>query len=189
MEAFLGRFGELIDWLVSYVPSLIVVDKKSAGIKYPGGARHVVMNPGMHMHVPATTPYDVIPVVRQRLEIESQALTTKDGKSIYVDGMIIFSIHNIAQFIVENYDAMDSLSEIALGAIGDLVSDMTWAKIKSERHEFNKKLRAAVSGELRKDFGVTVEKVRLKSSTEAKVLHHVGEGMGLGDYEDDEEYE
>lgn len=175
MDAALGWIGELVRAMASVVPRLVLVRKTEQAVKFVRGNAKVV-GPGLHVWWPVTTEVDVQPVVRQVMELPPQTLLTTDGVSVAVGGVVIYSITNLYAYLVENYDASESLNEAAQAGIRNAVVSMSLEDLQETRVKLDKKLTRAV-GRAVQDFGVDVEAARLTTLAPANVLSLVGEPL------------
>lgn len=175
MDAALGWIGELVRAMASVVPRLVLVRKTEQAVKFIRGSAKVV-GPGLHVFWPVTTEVDVVPVVRQVMELAPQTLLTTDAVPVVVGGVVIYAITDLHAYLVENFDASESLSEAAQAGIRNAVVSLSLDDLQEARVKLDRKLTRAV-GRAVKEFGVEVEAARLTTLAPANVLSLVGEPL------------
>jgi regulator of protease activity HflC (stomatin/prohibitin superfamily) len=177
MDAALGWIGDIIKTLIKFVPHIVHVRATHAGVKFVR-AKTRVIGPGIHWYWPLVTYPFIYPTVRQVLPLEQQLVRTKDGRTVVVDGVVVYFISNIETFLVDNYEAEASLTEVALAGIRAAILDLTLDEIFSGRVKLDKRLTKEV-GESLEEYGVTVEFAKLQSCAEGAVLIHAGNMIGV----------
>jgi len=177
MDAALGWIGDLVRWLTSWLPHLLLVRKTERAVKFiRAGTREV--GPGLHLWWPITTQVEVRAVVRQVLGLGSQTLTTKDGQAVVADGLLVFSIKDLHAFLVENWNAEDSLGEVGQAGIRKAIVNMDFAAVQGAMADVDNRLTKEAQ-KLLESFGVDVELMRLTSFARAHVVNLVAEHAHL----------
>jgi len=92
-----------------------------------------------------------------------------------VGGVVIYSITDLYMFMVENYDAADSMSEAAQTGIRKAVLAETVQDINEGRAKIDNRLTREVQNAV-KNFGVNVEIARLTTFAPTQVISIVGDG-------------
>jgi regulator of protease activity HflC (stomatin/prohibitin superfamily) len=182
VDAALGWIGDLVSWLVSWLPHLVQVRKTERAVKFIRG-KTAEIGPGLHLWWPITTEVEVRPVVRQVMGLGSQTLTTKDGQAVHVDGLLVYSIGDLHTYLVENWEAEDSLGEVGQAGIRKAVVNMDFDDIQRGMADVDNRLTKEAQ-KLLERFGVEVELMRLTSFSRAHVLNLVGDmthPLGEGD--------
>lgn len=173
MDAALGWIGELVAWLVAWLPHLVLVRKTERAIKFIRG-RTVEIGPGLHFYWPITTEVEVHPVVRQVLPLGVQTLTTEDGATVIVDGVLAFTISDLTLFKVENWEAEDSVSDLSQAGIRKAIVGRTFEQIQKARADVDN-LLSKEAQKLLQPLGVSVEYLRIVSFARATVLNLVSD--------------
>jgi regulator of protease activity HflC (stomatin/prohibitin superfamily) len=112
--------GNIFTTFGSIFPRIMYVKPYELGIKFTWGRKVTIVNPGWCFYWPIATQVDIIPVVRQIINLPFQTLTTKDHKSIIISGVLIYKIADIKKYTLSNYDTIESITEIARSAIKDI---------------------------------------------------------------------
>lgn len=173
MDGALGWIGELIRWLAAWVPRIILVTKRERAVKFIRG-HTVEVGPGMHMWWPITTEVEVRPTVRQVMGMGSQTLTTKDGQAVIVDGLLVYSISDLTTYLVENWEAEDSIGEVGQAGIRKAVVSTDFDEIQKAMADVDNRLTKEAQ-KLLERFGVEAELMRLTSFARAHVVNLVGD--------------
>lgn len=188
MDAALGWIGEIVAWIANWIPQIIHVKVTEQGIKYVRSKAKLI-EPGLHVYWPITTQVEIYPVVRQVMELPTQTVVCKDGDgnaNVAVGGVVIYSISDLYMFMVENYDAADSMSEAAQTGIRKAVLAESVQSINEGRAKIDNRLTREVQNAV-KEFGVEVEVARLTTFAPTQVLSLLGDGsFNLGGSEESE---
>lgn len=172
MSAF-GWIGELAHWLAEWMPHLLHVPKGQRAIKFIRG-RTEEKGPGLHWYWPVTTTPSAYPVVRQVLSLPTQTLTTKDGRTVIAGAVVVYSIANLTAFMVENYDAEDSVGELSEAGVRKAVTERTFKQLQDAQADVDSRLSARTQ-RLLAPLGVEVEYVRLTDFAPSSVVSLQGE--------------
>jgi regulator of protease activity HflC (stomatin/prohibitin superfamily) len=170
MDAALGWIGQLVEWLGMFIPRRIIIDTTHAGVKWVMGKRVVPLAPGLHFYWPLLTEYRTYPTARQAADLRTQTLMTTDGKTLVVGGLIVYEIHDIEAILAHTWDPEQTIKDIALSAIHEVLVRQSWIDIRTgqEQGTLNLKLRKRVRQELGK-YGVKVLKVTLTDLAQTRV--------------------
>jgi regulator of protease activity HflC (stomatin/prohibitin superfamily) len=171
MEAAFSWIGQLIDWLGQFFPRWKIILTTHGGVKFIRGSRTVPLGPGWHIYWPLTTELQVHPTARQAVDLRTQTLMTTDGKTIVVGGLIVYEIINIEAILAHTFDPDQTIKDIAMSAIHDVLVKLSWIDIRTaqELGTLNLKLRSRVRKEL-KQYGVKVLKTTITDLAQARVI-------------------
>ena len=179
MDSALGWIGQVVAWLACWIPQIFHVRATEKAIKFVR-AKAKLVEPGIHVYWPITTQVDVYPVVRQVMDLPVQTVMTKDdtaptGSSpVAVGGVVIYSIKDLYMFMVENYDAADSMSEAAQTGVRKAVLAETVQSINEGRVKIDHRLTREVQNAV-EAFGVEVEAARLTTFAPTNVISLLGD--------------
>lgn len=174
MDAALGWIGELVRVIASVFPRLVLVRKTEGAVKFVRDKAKVI-GPGLHLWWPVTTEVVVQPVVRQVIELPAQTLLTSDRVAVVAGGVVIYKIDDLHAYLVDNYDAGESLVEAAQTGIRKAVVNMTLDDLQTHRATLDDRLTTAVRRAV-DAFGVEVETARFTTFAPASVLSLVRGG-------------
>jgi len=117
-------FDKIIDFLIDMIEKIMpvfIINQFDAGILLRRGLFKKVVNGGIHFKIPfldEVFSHTITPTTEQ---LPAQSLTTKDGKSIVVQGIIKYEVANIKTFLLEVWDATDAISDTTQGVIKDVI--------------------------------------------------------------------
>lgn len=160
--ALFGWLGGFVEWIFKWVPVYAIVRVNELGVKYPRGLDAVELKPGMHWYVPNLTSIVKHHAAHQVLRVAPLSLETSDGVPVQVGMVLTYRIVDVLKFEVENWDADDSLDEVAQGELQEIVTSSPWDDLKgatSEGTRLGGKLARRMSKALGR-FGIEVDSCR-----------------------------
>ncbi len=179
MEAALGWIGEFVGWLVSWVPHLGICRATHGGVKFSRGKIVKEITPGLFWWWPITTETELTPTAQQTLNLQAQKLTTKDGKTVLIDVVVIFRVEDVIKALVETIDYEDTAADVALEAVTEIVIGLTF----DELHEqLCGKVGTQITLRCRsylKEFGIHVKKCRISDFATTMVYSVDGVGLSM----------
>jgi regulator of protease activity HflC (stomatin/prohibitin superfamily) len=174
MNQALSFISDIWEFITSLFPHLEIVPATHSGVKFVRGKNIVEVSAGMVWYWPIVTELETVPIVRQVAKLDTQTLTTKDGFSVIVGGLIVYYVDDPIVFLTENDDADTSVDDACLTAIRDVVQTSTWDELRSTYRAVVDKKLTKEAGESLDIFGVTVERARLTELAKTKVISLVG---------------
>ena len=170
MDAALGWIGQIAKWLGQFFPRWVIILTTHGGCKFVRGHRVVPLAPGWHLFWPLTTEVLLYPTARQAADLRTQTIMTTDGKTLVVGGLIVYEIKDVAAILAHTWDPEQTIKDIALSAIHDVLVRMSWIDIRTSQElgTLNLKLRKRVRRELDK-FGVKVLKTTITDLAQTRV--------------------
>lgn len=177
MDSALAWIGQIAEWIGRFIPRLVIVPSTMGAVKFKGhffGAEsmtHEVCGPGPHFYWPWITEWDTYPTAPQTDDLRSQIITTADGKTIAVGGMVTYDVVDVLRLLTSRYGAMKAISDICLTAIHDECCRMTWDELRGEQAKgtLATKLKNRAARAL-SPLGVNVTKLQLTDLAPARVL-------------------
>lgn len=166
----LSWLSETMNALRSFFPRREIVRNTHKGVKWSLWRRPREVKPGVRWYWPLITDMEVIPTARQTLGLAVQNLTTKDGKTVVVGGVVVYSIRDVLLAIGEkNYDVDDTVAEISRAAIVTVVSKWNLQDPGNIETELTKECRRRL-----RQFGVSVHRAALAEFCEPTPLSLIG---------------
>jgi len=166
--------SEVIHFLGSLIPRIVIVRATHSGVKWVYGSRVEEMRPGLHVYWPFVTEIELVVAARQTTELPTQVLCTRDGKQYAVG---LFVVHRIVDVIAAvggiNWDYDHTIADITRGASVRVISSST-AEELSDPMEMEKRLTAECRQAL-EEFGVDVERVAFGDLTPCRVYRMIGD--------------
>lgn len=163
MQAFLGWFGDIIQWFSLFIPRRVIVRATDKLIKFRWDGSVEEKGPGLRWYLPFTTEIVEITVVRQPLDIRPTRFVTKDYIPCIVDCTVTYYIENPIVFMTRNFDGHLALSECINSALRTKLSEMTFAEIQQSQ-TLNQELTVKVDEDI-EEFGVSIEYIRIQDLT------------------------
>lgn len=173
MAGVFGWISDLLQWFGAWIPRLLIVRTTQGGVKFVRGKCVKVIVPGLAVYWPLVTAVEITHVARQAIDLPNQTLTTRDGRSVIVSGVVVYSIRDVKKFLVDNYDSHAAIAEVALSAVRHVVISSDFESLCRGGRVLDARLRAEARKSL-KSFGVDVEYVRLSDLSACRVVSLVG---------------
>lgn len=180
IDSALGWIGAIADWVGKFFPRWKVVEPTQAVVKVIGwswrkrnrtGTRVVGQTSGIAVWWPVVTEVSIVPVARQANNLQVQTITTVDGKTFMVAGMIVYSIHDPVTLVSTVYDPDDTVMDIALSCVHDACIQHDAESLLAASHsgKLDREMRSEAVKQL-KGYGVTVVKLALTDLAPCRVI-------------------
>ena len=88
---------DLIDRLLSIFPRVVILTPYEAGIRFTLGKYYRQIGAGWYVYWPLIQRVEWMEIQTQVMDLRSQSVRTKDGKSTVVSGAIQYSIKDIVK--------------------------------------------------------------------------------------------
>lgn len=170
--------GQLMATLLRFFPRVWFCPTYLAGVRFVRGKHHRPFGPGLVIWWPFWTAMLTCAVVRQVMAIHPQTVTTRDGKSVIVAGVVVYKITDPVLFLTENFEAEHNIDEAVSACLRDVIVNKTWQEIQDNTRNVADRALAKEAEALLSEFGIEVQRVRLTSLAQATVINIVGEGGG-----------
>lgn len=162
LGAILGWLGELIEFIISFVPRITIVQWNERGVRYVRGLEPTEIEPGVWWYWPWCTEIEKHHVNRRVLDVEDLSLETGDGKPVQVGMVLTYHITDVLRYEVENFEPDENMAVAAQGALRDVVLEFTWEELTRSTEEGKRlagQLKSRMGRSLEK-FGVAIETCR-----------------------------
>jgi regulator of protease activity HflC (stomatin/prohibitin superfamily) len=183
MDSALGWIGQIASWFGQFFPHWQIVQTTQGGVKMrafrlrdvflfrPHTMTVVALSPGLHTFWPFATALLIYPTARQATDLRPQVFVTKDDKTVLVGGLIVYEIGDIEAILASTFDPDDTIKDIALTAVHDVCSQLTWDDLKSRQRDgsLDRDLRREAKKDLGR-YGVTVLKMTLTDLAPCRVI-------------------
>lgn len=154
-------------------PRIRNIKRNERGVKFLPGDRVKMMSPGLTIFWPIITTLETVIVTRQVLDLPIQTLITKDMKSIIISGTIVYTINDVYKYLIDNYDAIDSINEMCRAAIKDVVTSYTLEEIQINQDSTIYDILTNTARDSLSSFGIDVEYAKLTDFSWCFVLNIV----------------
>ena len=171
IESALGWIGAIVEWFGQFLPRWTVVDTVHAWVKWRKGTDISSGGAGIVWHWPAVSILKVYPVARQALDLRAQTLSTKEGKTVLVGGLLTFRVNDIERALTQTWDLDETVKDTALTAIHAVITKLTFDEIKAGEQDgsLNKSLRSEARKVL-DTYGIFVIKLSLTDLAPTRVI-------------------
>lgn len=169
MEAALGWIGDFAQWVVNWLPHVGICRKTHGGVKFVRGRHVKEIHPGLYLWWPITTEVELTETAQQTLNLTAQKLTTKDGRTILIDVVVIYRVEDVQKALVDTADYESTACDVALEATTEIVIDRTFKELHDNLCD---KVGTAITLRCRtylKEFGLAVKKCRVSDFAETNV--------------------
>lgn len=170
--------GHLIEFIRSFWDNLLpfhIVNAYEHGVILRFGRYHKDVEAGLVWKIPF---FDNVMLCRNTIttiNLNSQALTTKDGQAVTTDAIVKYKIINPQKFLLDVHEVEDAISDITQAKIKEIVTATNWEDLHLDVHDGSKdggktddKIKALVYKEILK-FGIKVDYVTLTSLVKTRV--------------------
>jgi len=166
MDSAFGWLGQVMDAVICIFPRREVLEDTHGGVRYRFGKREELPTDGRVLwYWPLVTKIRTYPHILQTCNLENQTLTTKDGHTIGLSGIVRYQVPRPFIFLTQCWDGEDTIRDIVLSNISDYIENCTLQEFRDNFRRVKQRVRRALE-----KFGIQVEKVSLSHSV---VLHRV----------------
>lgn len=169
---------EILDKIFCWFPRLTFVEPDEQGIRVTFGRRVKDLEPGWYWYCPLFQNIRKINVMTQVIDLPEQVLTSKDGKTIFISGGIVYSIKHPRKAILNVQDYDKAIQVMGMRYITHYVMDHTFEECK----EIDSVCRGTFEAVRRHGFkwGLEVEEAFLTDMAEGKVVRIAMKGVATG---------
>jgi regulator of protease activity HflC (stomatin/prohibitin superfamily) len=136
-------FGPLIELIKEFWESIlpfIIVSEYEFGVKLRFGKFKERVDCGLVWKIPFVDNVILTHNTITTLNLQSQSLTTKDGKDVVISGIVKYKVSNPKTFLLEVNDAVDAINDITQGKIKEIVIDKNWDEVRTMNDKVIKEL-------------------------------------------------
>jgi len=168
---FISSIWEIIWDVLGWFQICTFIDEWEEGILLRRGKFVRCVGAGITWHLPfEIDELHVMNVKPGAMELDEQVLTTRDHKSIVISVNLMWSIFDIKRCTIDVEDASDTLQDLALGDVQEMVEATDWDEIQSKA--FRKELKRSIQQQAR-EFGITVKRVKIANLGVTKTIRLV----------------
>jgi regulator of protease activity HflC (stomatin/prohibitin superfamily) len=160
MESVFGWLSDIFQAILSLFPRLVIVRSTHKLVKFIWGKHVVVCNSGLSIYWPVVTEIDLIPVVRQTTNLNTQFLTTNDGHCLGVGAILIYEVEDVKKLLTHTWDYEDTIKDFCSAAVKRYICSNSFNQLLDSSVANDKKLTKELGQDL-KCFGIKVIKFTL----------------------------
>lgn len=164
---FVRSTWDIIWEVLGWLKCCTFIDEWEEGVLLRRGKFSHTVKPGIAWHLPFTIDeITCLNVKPDSMRLGEQVLTTQDDVPIVISVNLLWSIRDIKKCIVDVEDAGQTLADIAIGFVQEIVEEMSWSQLRTS--EFRGELKRRIQKQARK-FGITVSTVKLANLAKTRV--------------------
>ncbi len=165
---FVKDAWEVIWEVLGWFQIVTVLDEWEEGVVLQLGKYRRTVKAGWWLHLPLTIDeFHVMNVKPDAMPLDEQTCTTADEYKIVIKVVMMWSIFDIKKATLDVDDAAETLEQIAVGYVHDLVEVTDWDDIRTKA--FRSALKQRIQKQARK-FGITVSQVKVQDCAETRVF-------------------
>lgn len=171
MSEALAWIGQIAEWVGRWIPRWEILDTTEGAIKYVGGSKVKVCKPGIHFYWPARTKFFTYPTARQTDRLETQTMTSKDGKTFMAAGTMTYRVADLMKLLPVTHSPTTTVIDLAMTALHDVLCKYDWAELQRKQRAGTLKteLRNVAQRGL-EEFGVEVIMLKLNTLAPCRVI-------------------
>lgn len=120
---------ELIEAFGSLFPRLHHVRKTHQAVKFKSG-KAVPLGPGLHWYWPIVSEVEELVVVRQTLNLATQAVSAACGRTLALSGVVVYEISDIEKALCKSHDIEETASDVALCCVVEALQTVTYNELQ-----------------------------------------------------------
>jgi len=168
MNNALSWIGDLVAWIVQFIPKWIIIPTTHKTVKWVHGNKPIIMDSGIHWYWPLVTIIKSWPVVRQSRDLTAQVMTSTDGKTFSAGVVVTYTVPDLLTLLTLAWDPDEVVDEVSVAAIYDVLSVMSWEEIQIST-TLTKQLTKAIQA-LLKPYGVKIVRAALTELAPCRVI-------------------
>jgi regulator of protease activity HflC (stomatin/prohibitin superfamily) len=154
----LDRLIEIVLQFANDIAPWTVIDHYDRGVRLRLGKPKDVMEPGFHWKIPFADNVLTHMVKTKTINLIEQTVTTKDGFSVVVKGVIKYEVSDVYKLLLEVNDPTDALADMVQGIIRDKIIYKAWADCNDQ--SLTSEISRAAKAEARK-WGLSILEITL----------------------------
>ena len=164
---------KLIDIIIiawEHIWFIKIINENERGILLRFGKLKKQLSSGMVFKIPFIDQVLIQYVKDDTILLPSQKLTTKDGKTITVTGMILYNVDDVVPFILNASVPTQSITDVAQGSIAEMILSMTYEEIVESLEKLSNEISKSVRRDC-KHWGAKIQYVKLTDITVSRTFN------------------
>jgi regulator of protease activity HflC (stomatin/prohibitin superfamily) len=167
---------DILRWIGKIVPRLIIVPTTHCSVKFVRGKHAKLMTPGLWWVWPVTTSWVNYPTVRQSVNLNTQTLVTKDGQTVAISGIVVYSVDRPLDLLAYSYDADETIKDVSMAAVKACVVRSTMEDMRNRRMDGRLTRRIAKDLE---PFGVKVIRAQMTDLAPCVAIRMINDAFSV----------
>lgn len=172
--AILDSISSVFETVMNLLPRIYFMPSYEGGVLFVRGKNIKEVKPGPVFYWPITTTIETCPVNRQVLAIPAQTCSTLEGKTVVLAGVLTYKVVDVKKFLVENFEADESVCEVVSSVLRDVVSERDWDALQANNRNTVDNALGRKAATLLESYGCVVERLRITSLAPARVYQVFG---------------
>lgn len=125
-------FDRLVDIVLGFVDKfacMTIISDYQQGLVLRFGRFNRILDPGLHFLWPLVEDVLNDNVVPRTYNLVAQSLTTRDGKSVVVSGVVTARINDIRKALLEVEGVDDAIKDASVAEVAQAVVGATWPEL------------------------------------------------------------
>jgi regulator of protease activity HflC (stomatin/prohibitin superfamily) len=158
----MGDLIRAIVEIIKYLWPIRVVKSYERGVRFIGGMEPRELKPGIYWHVPFFMSIDTLAIVQDVVDLDIQAITTKDGKSVVISANVAFRITDAVAHWTSVQDFAENFPRMACRHVSAKAREWTWDELLAHQKDLEKSLRETLNTRMaRLGWGAEIDDVGL----------------------------
>ncbi len=158
----MGDFLRVLIEIIRYIWPVRIVKSYQRGVRFALGHEPEELAPGWWLHVPFFMSIDAVDVVQDVVDLDIQAITTKDGKSVVISANVTFRITDAVAHWTSVQDFEENLPRMASRHVMAKAREWTWEELLAHQKDLERSLKETLNTRIaRLGWGAEVDDVGL----------------------------
>lgn len=123
---------DTVNQFADYIKPWTLVNQYEEAIILRFGKYHRTLKPGLHPKWPLAEYHISAQVKEETIEGKAINITTADGKTISMSGIVTYDVEDIRKFLLDNNDSVSNLGHIIRAKMSEHLEDVRWEDIKKK---------------------------------------------------------
>lgn len=167
---------EVLDYLTKLLQWWVIVEPWEAGLRVRIGKKIKLLTPGIYFRIPLVDAVYIQETRMRMISLNSQTVTTKDGKTITIFSSIGYSINDITKLYQTIAQPDSTIANTVLGTIADYVA--TNDAINCSPSTIEEKVKTKLTTF---DYGITFEHVKVTGYSIVRTYRFITDGSYVND--------
>jgi regulator of protease activity HflC (stomatin/prohibitin superfamily) len=168
-ETAFSWLGEIFRAILSLIPRFKIVKSTHEGVAFIRGKNVKKISPGFIFWWPFWTEHVLYPVVRQTMNLPQQTLITKDGITVQINTIVVYTVEDIVTALTIQWDLNETIRDLSLSKIRYKLGNHTYAYLVEHNTQIDEELTKDTHGELA-PYGVNIVKMYMTDFSKTTVL-------------------
>jgi regulator of protease activity HflC (stomatin/prohibitin superfamily) len=130
------------------------------------------LKPGLYPFIPWLMDIEAVNVVEDVVDLPSQSITTKDGKTVTFSANVSYEVTDAVAMWTQVQDFGENLSRVACGHLAMKIREWDWEELQDGQRKLEISLRDTLTTRV-KGWGVRILECRLTDCVQAKQIRLV----------------